>query len=201
MDAAYSPFERQQRGALRSYLERGEVAPDVLQASAFEYSLDRWSIWVNPSERDINPMTMAHVLTTELERRFGVAEDEVFIVQHHDQVERDPQTGRLVATPESTWHLHAVVPHREGMQIDREATVAMAREIARELVLERAVERALDPERKVVAGSGWDLPATDAQMAVLRSAGRADPTLTRGDASLIIETLGYDRSWVHERGR
>jgi hypothetical protein len=206
MDAHYSPFENQSKGALRSYLERAEArAPDqtrmvyvnglgrpenVLQNAPLEMWLDRWSIWVNPSEPDVNAYTAIHVISEELGRRFGIAEDEIYVVRHHD---RDG-AGK--------WHLHFVVPAREGMQLDRAVMREIGAVMVRELVLERAIERALDPARQRPSESGWDLPPTDAQLSVLRGAGRVDPRMTRGEASLVIEQIIGERSWYGEgRGR
>ena len=99
MDAHYSPYENQSRGSLRSYLERedargpdtGTVVVDgvphpanVLEHAPLEQWLDRWSIWLNPSEHDVDPYVAVRVLREELGRRFGIAEDEVYIVQHWD---------------------------------------------------------------------------------------------------------------------
>ena len=189
MEAHYSPYERQSRGALRSYLERPDAGPDVLQEAAFEYHLDRWSLWVTPSEHDVNPYVAIHALEQELERRFGIEHEDVYVVQHHDK-----------DAPER-WHLHVVMPNREGMKLDRKTLREIGAVMARELVLERALERVLDPERQVPVESGWDRPATDKQMAVLNGrGGRTAPGLTRGEASIAIEAVTGEASW-YEKGR
>ena len=84
------------------------------------------------------------------------------------------------------------------MQLDRDTMRDIAAELVRELVLERAVERALDPARQKPVESGWDLPATDAQMAVLRGRGRAASDLTRGEAAQAIEAVTGERSFLNE---
>ena len=96
-DAHYSPLSNQSRGSLRGYLERKEAqAPDtknvyhqgvgrpdnVLQDAPLETWPDRWSIWLNPSEHDVNPFVAIHALAQELERRFGIAEEDLYAVQH-----------------------------------------------------------------------------------------------------------------------
>lgn len=207
MEAHYSPFENQSRGALRSYLERKEAQDpehtrsvftnglghpeNVLQNAHLEQWLDRWSIWMNPSAHDVNPHTAIDVLVKELERRFGVHEDDIYVVQHHDRDDAGKATGK--------WHLHAVIRAEPGMNLDRKTVQEIGRVMVRELVLERAVERALDPDRRRAdegAASGWDQPPTDAQMAVLHKAGKPGRDLTRGDASLAIEAIVGESSWV-----
>lgn len=216
MDAHYSPFERQSRGALRSYLERADAQapgqrmvyvnglghPDnVLQNAPLEQWLDRWSIWINPSEHDVSPWTAMHALNEELGRRFGLAEEDVYIVQHHEP-----------GAPER-WHLHAVVPATSKtrgadgtlvvreVKLERETMREIGQRMVRALVLERAVEHALDPTRRRPAENGWDLPATERQVGVLRRAGRPAAGLTRGEASLSIEAMGWELSWMHDRDR
>ena len=189
MEAHYSPYEKQSKGALRSYLERPDAAPDVLQEMVFEQHLDRWSIWINPSENDVNPYVAIHALEQELEKRFGIAPEDTYCVQHHDPKNPD------------AWHLHVMVPAREGMKLDNKTLRPIGDVIVRDLVLDRAVERALDPARQRPVESGWDLPATEAQRAVLNAHGRAASDLTRGDASLAIEAITGERSWYPGRER
>jgi hypothetical protein len=213
MEAHYSPYEKQSRGALRSYLERREAqGPDlgksividgekhpanVLQNQPLEQWLDRWSIWLNPSEKDVDPYVVIHALTEALGRRYGLTDEDVYAVQHYDGPEVD-----------SGWHLHVVVPRRDGMDLDRREVLGeIGRAVAREALLARAVERALERARNGPAagaegavGSGWDLAPTARQMEVLRRAGQYDPNITRGQASLVIERIIGERSWYHERG-
>ena len=94
------------------------------------------------------------------------------------------------------WHLHVVIPAREGMKLDNKTLRPIGDVIVRELVLERALERALDPARQRPVESGWDLPATDKQMAVLSGRGKAATGLTRGEASQAIEAVTGVRSFA-----
>lgn len=212
MEAHYSPFENQSRGSLRSYLERKDAQDpehtrtvwangigcpeNVLQNAPLEQWLDRWSIWMNPSEHDVNPYTAIHALSAELKRRFGVHEDDIYVVQHFDRDQAGKSTGK--------WHLHFVIRAEPGMDLSRPVLREIGDKLVRELVLERAVERALDPARRRAqegsATSGWDQPPTDAQLAVLRRSGRVGANITRGEASLAIEAITGERSW-YDRGR
>jgi len=168
-EAHKSAAGRPSRGATRGYLEREDAAPDVLHEAKIEDMGDRWSMWISPSEFDVNPMVAAKVLTDELCRRYGLAEDDVYVVQHHDP--DDP----------TRWHLHAVVPAVEGMNLDRKTMAAITKVMVRELVLERAVERALER----VA----EKPASGAQVDALSRSGKVPADLSRDEAAMVFAAL------------
>jgi hypothetical protein len=183
------PGNGQLRGVVRSYLERPEARPDVLQDAPIESWLDRWSIWMSPSDSDVNPFTIAHVLTEELGRRHGVDEKEVYVVAHH-------KDGKL-------HDLHAVIEAPFGRDLTRKEMASIGRVMVRELARERNLERVFERSRKEPVGDGAssrsDMPATAAQKAVLRGHGSTDVEVTRAEANMAIEELIGARSWTRER--
>lgn len=178
------PGNGQLRGAVRSYLERPEARPDVLQNAPIEAWLDRWSIWISPNESDIDRFTVARVVSEELVRRHGehgLTENDIYVVAH----EKD---GKL-------HDIHAVIPAPFGLDITRSEMRAIGNRIVRELSLERNLERALDRSR-----NSDETRATSAQMAVLRGHGGQIPTdLTRREASMLIQELIRGRDLELER--
>lgn len=192
------PGNGQLRSVVRSYLERPEARADVLQNAPIESWLDRYGIWMTPVGPDSDlttaqRFTIAHVLSEELVKRFGerfeLTEKDIYVVAH----EKD---GKL-------HDLHAVIPAPFGLELTREVMTSIGKRMVKELVLERNVERAFqraaNGTQQAASGSRWDLPPTAAQKAVLRANGRFDSELTRGEASLVIEELGRDRSWYRDR--
>jgi hypothetical protein len=135
--ATLSPSTSPTRGAMRSYLERPEAEPVVLQPAPIEQWPDRWSIWIRPSEDMTNTDVIARVLTAELGTRFGLSSEDVYVVEHGS------------ARTDGGWHVHvhAVVPALPGMDLTREVMASIGREIVRELVLERQLEKAMELER------------------------------------------------------
>ena len=172
----------------------------MLQDAPIEQWLDRWSLWLNPSEHDVDPYVAIHAVTEELQRRFGVPGEDVYVVEH-----KNPDGA--------AWHLHFVIragPTMPDDALNRETVRSIGKRVARELVQARALERALERRHRspdgeaALAGarvSGWDKPATADQLSVLQRAGRVGAGLSRAEASLAIEQLpGMDASW-YERDR
>jgi hypothetical protein len=203
-EATFSPQEAQTRGTLRAYLERSEADPVVVQQALLEDWLDRWGIWIRPSEPDADPAVVTSVLKEELERRYGIDPRDVFIVRH-TSTDKDGQPH---------YHYHAVVPAwvieneetgaARKVEITRDDMTAIAKELARELLLERQLDRALEPKQESGAGTvggRWDMPPTDTQMSMLRAHGKAARDITRGEASLVIEEITGTRSWYAGRDR
>ena len=135
--ATLSPSTNPTRGSTRSYLERPEAEPVVLQEAPIEQWPDRWSIWIRPSEDMTNTDVIARVLTAELGTRFGVSSKDVYVVEHGS------------AKTDGGWHVHvhAVVPAQPGMDLTREVMASIGREIVHELVLERQIEMTMELER------------------------------------------------------
>jgi hypothetical protein len=177
----------------------------VVSQTPFEDHLDRWGIWIHPSEPHADPELIASVLTEQLEARYGIDPRDVYIVRH-TSLDKD---GR----PHD--HYHAVVPawvieneetgEARKVEITREDRTAIAQEIARELVLERQLERALSPPDEESGGGSvgghWNDPPTDRQMTILNAHGRAARDITRGEASLVIEEITGERSFYGGRDR
>lgn len=195
IDATHGPHAAQPRAVLRSYLERPGAQADVIQPSRFEDCFDRWGIWVRPSEPGCNSFTIARVLTEEVGKRFGIAEEDVYVVEHRTIDKRGQEMT----------HVHAVVPSFGPKMITRRHLNEIGKRLAQELVLERNLERALssgsEQSGATTTGGAWDGPPTDKQLAILRANGRAARDITRGEASLVIESLIGERSWYGGRER
>jgi hypothetical protein len=194
--AAYSPHENQTRGTVRSYLERRDAVPEIMHPAWIEGHPDRWGIWIRPSE-NVDPDVLASVLQDQLQERYGIEWADVYLVRHTDA---DGHQHYHAVTP--AW---VIVDEESGatkkVEITREDMTEIGREMVRELVLERQVERVFEAPENGSTGGRWDLPATEDQMRILRQHGRAARDLTRGEASLVIETLIGERSWYAGRDR
>jgi hypothetical protein len=204
--ATYSPYEAQTRGTSRAYLERSDASPLVVQQVPFEDYLDRWGIWIRPSEPHADEHVVLSVLQEFLESRYGIDPQDVYLTRH-SSVDKH---GNMHD------HYHAVVPawvienedtgEARKVEITREDMTAFAKELARELVLERQLNRTLAAsedggEAGGSVGGHWNDPPTDKQMDILRAHGRAARDITRGEASLVIEEIIGERSWYGGRDR
>ena len=131
----------------------------------------RWSLWLNPSEHDVDPYVAIHAVTEELQRRLGVSEGDVYVVEH-----KDPDGA--------AWHLHFVVragPTMPDDALNRETVRSIGKRVARELVqgARAGACAGTSPSlarRRGSAGGGAgervDKPATADQLSVLQR-GRA----------------------------